>query len=166
MAERQRAMVNRVADGLVQHFKNHARDNPEKWFVVPATIERGVSESSEARAMPSIFVTAATDQRAEEIKHGSGSSHYRRRKPLVVTGACDGGADREDAIEELVADVRRAIVANLQLADVDGDTPVLQSGQLFIKGDTTGVEMSEGGAARSWFVLELDAVFQWDENSP
>lgn len=165
MAERQRAFVNRIADGLVLHLRQHVQTYPERWFTRPATIERGIGANSDKLPRPSIFVVAVNNEPAEEVVHAFGAESYRRKKLLTIAGFCDGGADREELVEELVADIRRAIVSNLQLSGVEGDTPVLESGKLTIRSDRTDVEISVSGAGKSSYEISVEASFQWDEDT-
>jgi hypothetical protein len=160
------AMVNQIADGLVKYLTSHRDDNPDQWYDPPVTIERGIGASADDRPKPALFVTSVVGEPIAPQQPGSGASHWRARAAIHVWGVVEGGDERERVIEELAADVRRAIASNLQLADVEGSTPILESGRFIIGDCTRDVEISEGGTGKAWFLQRLEAEFQWDSDAP
>lgn len=164
MAERPKAFPNRIADGVVEQLKNHARDYPHLWAVMPATIARGVGAGWESAPRPAIYVTSTAGDLTE--REFGAQEWHRSRLELRVLMVTEDAGNPEGAIEDLVADVRRALMANRQLDSIDGSVPVLGTGYLALGSVTRAADLDEGGSGLSVAFQEVVAEYQWTNDAP
>lgn len=162
MADRAKGMVRRIAEGVLEQLRAHARDYPDRWHRVPAWFELGARASLLTRPRPVVAVTVTGTEEAT----GGGTDRHRTRVTMSVLMIGSDAAVPDEALYELSADVRRAVSANEHLANVDGSTPVLQDGHLWIGPCTYSVEPVEGGAGVGVADQTVFADFAWTHDTP
>lgn len=165
MAERPKAMPNRIADGMVEQIANHARDYQHLWAKVPAVIKRGVGASWDSDPRPAIYVSSTAGGDLTEQLAG-GLDWHRSNLALVVAMVSADADNPEGAIEDLAADVRRALMANRQLEGIDGVDPVLASGRLILGPCRRAADIDEGSTGLAVAFQDVIAEYQWLSEAP
>lgn len=162
MAARPDAMANRIADGIVEQIRNHVRDYPWLWAQQPATIGRGVGSNSDSLPVPIVLVSS-NGQSTEQATRDN--EFNRTHKTLTVLMLTRDAGNPEGAIEDLLADVWRAIASNRQLASIDDpNTPVLASGRIILGNSETFATSDNSGEGMA--TLELTVEFSRNYAAP
>lgn len=162
MAVRPEAMANRIADGIVEQIRNHANTSPHLWKKVPETLKRGLNAKDEDGPMPLVVVSS----NGTTVEQATRDNEYNRsHKSLTVLMMTRDTSDAEGAIEDLLADVWRAIAANRQLTDIDDPTtPVLVSGRIIL-GNSESWALGDG-AGTGMATLDLTVEFSRNYLAP
>lgn len=158
MAERPECTINRVARGLVEQISNHAATYPYLWREVPRTLRRGAHGDLEMLPRPAVVVTSQ-GPRGPEGAATLGSTREQVRI-MVMLGTRDT-ADPEGAIEDLLADVKRALDANRRLAGLDSTGPILPNGYIEIGPAEVGVAADTSGDGGAEFPVLV--TYQWNQ---
>lgn len=159
------AFVNRIADALKRQIETHAATYPDLWREIPQRVKRGVALEDERGARPAICISS--DGASEVLDHGAKGLH-RELQPFELILICADGAEQEERIHDLVADVKRALGWSWQLRADDGPEvePVLLTGRLILVSVETVVGPTESGSMLGGASIKLKAEYQWTDAAP
>jgi len=130
--------------------------HPDKWFVVPQTVEARPSVATFAKAVPLV----AFEIDAAEPQDGGSIDFHRDLLKVTAWLKTASAVDPQGAITELAADFRRFLDRHRQLED-DAGTVWLESGQIHDRGYTLAIDFSAGGAGEGLAEFKFDVEYQW-----
>jgi len=156
MSARAKARALSIAERLAEMIEQHARDNPHLWRVIPKAVMSEAHAGNDALGFPLIEVEVS----GSEAQEGGSVELQLDRIQITLWLHSEDAKEPQAALLELVADVRRAVMDNRQMADTSG-TPFLQCGQLMDRGYTAAIDFMEGGAGRGLAEYRLDAEYEW-----
>lgn len=163
---RPRSMLNRIADGLLKVFADHAEQNAGDWFLAPNTFRRGVSEEIQGQADPIIAVTLNGSVEPVDLRPLGYQTSRANLLVVYAAGRSLGGLNADEAAAEMVSDLWRVLAGNRQLAAVnDPEAGVDDPDQLtllqgFLSIGTASIS-ANSSPTQGEVVIEQQVTVQW-----
>lgn len=159
---RPEAFANRIANGIVTQIERHTLAHPELWKRIPNTIARGVGSKSDELPRPIVLVSS-NGQMIEQAARTN--EQWRTHMSLTVVMLVEDANGPEQAIEDLLADVWRAIASNRQLTDIETPGAVLlETGRIILGTSETFATLDSPGIGEA--NLDLTVEFTRSADTP
>jgi hypothetical protein len=153
---RPKARALAIVERLKEQIEDHASEHPDLWSQIPVAVFTEPKASMDALGHPYVSIEV------DGVEAGDGGSIELNldRLNLTLYLETEDPENPQRALLEFVADVRRAVVGNRQLADADG-VPFIECGQIFDRGYTAVTDFMEGSVGRGLAEYRVDIEYQW-----
>ena len=159
MTARPKSRPLELVERLAQQIRDHAAASPELWWKTPSAVivDPGASWDTLEPPIVAIEINGAEPGESGGI---DGEPIYEEIADVTVWGYTQDPETPQRAGLELLADLRRALLGNLNMVDASG-VAWLTCGMLEDAGYTIATEFPEGGPGRALLEYRIRARYEW-----
>jgi len=161
MTARNHAIMNLVADAVLERLNLIGKSSDYTWLTSPKWVERGIAVDFANLPKPAVFLVTESWGPSERFHLHAGALAARctaRLKALVITDQPITSREAEQQLNDMAADVMVAIETDYQL------NHLLDTGWVHVEGYSPEVELSGSGFATA--SVELTATWLWTTDNP